>query len=254
MSIETVYDSEDQIPEISVKELFVKDEKTGKLALNGFKSESEVKKLEATVKATRSERDAIASKYKSLLNGKEEEDLLKELDELNLLRAEKTSFTEKASQSDEERNRKIHEMVELKTADFKRLNEKLKTSLEEKEKDLMGLNEWKKETLMSTVIAKSAKAAGVVDTALDDIIEIGKRALHLRDDGTIATKDNLMDAEEWVRSLENKSPHFFPRSQSGGATGSGRNTQTLQIKQGSVANLADIKNAIKNGSNIVTKR
>lgn len=84
----------------------------------------------------------------------------------------------------------------------------------------------KKEQLRN--IGDSVRAAAsklkVLDTALEDAMLLAERVFEVQEDGTVVTKDGVgvtpgLPAEDWLKDMQSKRPHWWGPSVGGGAGG-----------------------------------
>ncbi|MCP3665735.1 MAG: hypothetical protein GY696_25110 [Gammaproteobacteria bacterium] len=84
---------------------------------------------------------------------------------------------------------------------------------------------------VNVAVRKAAEAANVLPSAIDDVIYRSNGVFSLGEDGSIEARDpegNLrkigkkqMTPDNFVESLKDAAPHFWPASQSAGASGAG---------------------------------
>ena len=76
------------------------------------------------------------------------------------------------------------------------------------------------------LVREAATKSKVVETAIADVLTIGRNMFEIDDTGAIVTKDNVgvtpgVDPATWLSDMQQTRPHWWPESQGGGAKGSG---------------------------------
>lgn len=187
---------------------------------------------EAT-KGLKDNRDAILNEKKSL------EDRMKELSVEGVDPKMLRSLAERMKNDEETKliaEGKIDEVFSRRTDALKRdlegkLTQKdnlLTQTIQEKEQ----LNSRIRDVLVDSIIRQAASEVGLTPTAVEDAIFRGKQVFSLdenfrplaksADGTTILGKDakSPLSAKEWLESMKEKAPHWFPGSSGAGAGGS----------------------------------
>lgn len=214
-AIKPKYTSEDEIPDISVRELF---EKRGDefllTGLEGVKTEADVARVQRALaqerEARRKEKDVIDD----LLGGRKVEEVKADLDRIPELEAASAKGT-----PDEE---KIHQLVEarIKTrlTPIERERETLKQKALELEQKIGSYEHAEKMRKVREELTVAARKAKVAETAIEDVVAIGERHFDHGEDGRIVTQDGVT-ADVWLTDMASRKPHWWGPSVGGGARG-----------------------------------
>ncbi len=121
----------------------------------------------------------------------------------------------------------VESRVKLKIAPIERENGLLKTQLGEKDGVINGFKAEKIRNTVTARVTEAARAAKVVDTALEDAVLLGERVFEVLDDGTVVTKEGSgytpgLAPKDWLSDLQEKRPHWWGPTIGGGAGGSGK--------------------------------
>jgi hypothetical protein len=218
MGIEMSYGSLDDIPEMSVKELFT--EKDGKMVftgIEGVKTSEDVSKLEEALRKERSDHQASREKAKS------DAEAVKDLEsKYELLK------TQKGESQDSEELQKLFEIrLENKTKELTDANALLKSENEtfkSKEADLRKSTELRK------------YFDGKIDKVFQPQVEkLLFNELSLQADNSLMTSDGSeygvgLNAEALVSKFAETNTHFAPRNSGGDAQG-GSNKPATKTEQ-----------------------
>lgn len=216
-TLELSYASEDDIPE-NAKEYYT--EENGEWILTGVKGggKKNIDRLEESLRKERTDHKSTKSTY-SKLQGLDIDELLKRNDEYDELkiRAEATKD-----------DKKIDEIVETR---IKSRLTPLQRELQQTKEMLTGITTERDELVnkersskVRSAIRKAARSAKVVDTAVEDIEQLGSVLFDLDDAGNIVSKEGVgvtpgMDPSMWLSDMKDKKPHWFPSSFGGGGKG-----------------------------------
>lgn len=214
--IELVYNSEDEIPE-QHKDLYT--EQNGSWILTGVKGggKENIDRLQNALNKERNDHKSSREKY-AKLNGRDIDELLQrdsEYDELKL-RAEKID------------DNKIEDIVNVriknKLAPLERERDELKNKLGVYETEVTELKTKEVRRVVGSALRKAARSSKAVDSAIDDIEELGSRLFELDENGKVVAKDNVgitpgIDPAMWLNDIRDKKPHWFPGNVGGGAGG-----------------------------------
>lgn len=143
---------------------------------------------------------------------------------------------------------KIDEVVEQRV---KNLRDDLNGKLENTSRELQSAQKRLEVLIIDNAVREAATKAGVLPTAVDDVLLRAKTVFSL-EDGVAVPKDrdgkvifgrdgqNPMGISDWIGSLKEAAPHLYQPSAGGGASGSGgarggsnaNLTATQKIEQG----------------------
>lgn len=227
MAVKTVYENVDDIPE-GLKEDYkeTKDPKSGKttfvLDIEGpvevlppvrtLKDEAARRRIQAN------ELQQKLDKFKAL-DGLDPSEILAKLDKYPELEAALAGKTD-----DEKINAMVEARVKTKIGSVERELTTWKTKAGELEKTVENYTVAEKNRKIQGAATTAARAAKVLDSALEDVGILAERVLMLDDDGNVVTKDNVgvtpgLTPEQWLTELQTKRPHWWGPTQGGGAGG-----------------------------------
>ncbi len=222
LTLKREYASEGDVP-TEVAALY--KEQDGKFVLQatieGMKTQADVEKVQKALNSERDAHKALKDKFELLPADLDLEKLQEDLDELAELRAGKDG------KPDDE---KIEEIVTRRLArqlgPVERERDKLKQQVTDLTTERDGLLGEKRTGTLHSQLREAATAAKVVDTAVEDILLHGERLFEIDEHGSVVPKDgSKLDAgltpAEWLDSLRESKPHFFPMSSGSGARGAG---------------------------------
>lgn len=178
----------------------------------------------------------------------------------------------KAYQDQLEHNEDAKLLAEGKFEDvFNKRYEKFRNDYESKIKDLseetvkekdarLAAEKRAQDTIIDINLRRAAELAGVLPSAIDDVVARGKNSFVAEEDGSVVQRDtqgNLVTIDGknatpdvWLKSLEEKAPHFWPSSQDGnlgGGTGPGnRNPVDEQLAKAAASGDIDSYRALRN--------
>lgn len=228
MALLATYDTEDSIPEAH-RELFT--ERDGKFELTGIegiKTQGDVDRVnEALVKERKDHKE---TKGKLTIWGElEHEQVTKDLDELAELRIriqEKKAAGENTEVDEEKLEKLVEARVATQVTPLNRELEKLRK--ENADKDVIIGDFQHKDTIrtITDAVRKAGVTSKVIDTAMDDVLMLSERVFEVTEGGEVLTKDEVgctpgITADIWLSEMQEKRPHWWPRSEGGGSTGSG---------------------------------
>jgi hypothetical protein len=218
MGIEMSYGSLDDIPEMSVKELFTENE--GKMVftgIEGIKTGDDVSKLEEALRKERNDHSGTKGKLK-VFEGYDIDSIKNALSENEIL---KTQLKE--GQSTEELQNLVKTRVDAQLKDITEENNLLK-----KENEAFKL----KETNYNKSETLSKELSGKIDESfVPSVKKLLFNELVLQADGSLMTDDNSeygagLTAESLVKKFVDSNPQFAPRNTGGGAKGGDTNGAT----------------------------
>lgn len=124
----------------------------------------------------------------------------------------------------------IERRTERLKADHQKQLEKLQQAIAERDGKLEGASGQVKKLMVEGSLRQAAAELGVVPSAVDDALYRAMGVFKVTDDGkliaeengsTVYGKDgkNPMTPAEWLESMKDKAPHWFPAPSGGGAAG-----------------------------------
>lgn len=220
LTLKREYATEGDVP-AEVKALYA--EQDGKFVLQatieGMKTQADVDKVQKALNAERDAHKQLKDKFEALPADLDLTKLQDDLDELADLRAGKEGKLD---------DEKIEEIVARRIArqlgPVERERDRLKQQLTEVSGERDSLLGEKRTGTLHDALRKAATAAKVTDTAVEDVLLHGERLFEIDEHGSVVPKEtSKLDAgltpAEWLESLRETKPHFFPLSQGSGARG-----------------------------------
>lgn len=124
----------------------------------------------------------------------------------------------------------IARRTERLQADHKKQLEKLQAALEERDSALSSANGRVKQLTISGSLRQAAAELGVVPSAIEDALSRAMGTFQVGDDGALTIQENgatvygkdgknPMTPAEWLETMKEKAPHWFPAPSGGGAGG-----------------------------------
>lgn len=211
--VKVKYTSEDEIPDIPVRELF---EKRGDeyllVGLEGVKTEADVARVQRALSQEREARRKSQEVLDDLLSGRKPEEVKADLDRIPELEAAGSKGT-----PDEE---KIHQLVEarIKTrlTPLEREKETLRQKTAELEQKIGSYEHAEKMRGIREELTIVARKAKVAETAIEDVVAIGERLFDRGEDGRVVTQEGVT-ADVWLTDMAPRKPHWWGPSVGGGA-------------------------------------
>lgn len=195
---------------------------------------AELEKFKSKAESLEDEKRRILSKNEELLDetkrAKSERNELKE--QFTNLQSQFEELQHKAEHG-EETMEKVNELVQKKLeiiqADFEQKLEEATQKATQFEQQYNNLfNNYAQEKVSSQIRA-AAEKAGVIPTAIDDVVLRANQLFKLNEEGKIEARDsegNLLKAgkkiltpEVFMEQLQEKAPHFWPASEGSGMQG-----------------------------------
>lgn len=221
--LKVIHDTLEEIPE-AFRELYT--QRDGKYLLTGIagvKTEADVATLSKSLNSERDEHKATKEKLR-LWEGLEPDKVRLQLDRVAELEVA-------ARGNKEEIDKKLEELTEARVrsriAPVERENTAVKKQLEEATVQLQQLQ---KEQVRRTVhdnVRAAAEKGKILPEAIVDVLLLADAVFAVAEGGAVLTKDNAfgitpgLSPEVWVQEMQDKRPHWWPRSESGNAKGSG---------------------------------
>lgn len=133
---------------------------------------------------------------------------------------------------------KLEELLNKRTErmrqDFEAQVNGQRTSYENVSKENSTLREELANERINNRLRREAETAGVLPNAIDDVLSRGRQIFSLSEDGQVVARSgdgtlllskdgqNVLGLGEFVESLKESAPHYWPSSTGAGLTGSGR--------------------------------
>lgn len=124
----------------------------------------------------------------------------------------------------------VAQKIEIKQAEFETALEELNGQLNESQQQYTGLQQKYNGERISSAVRSSAEKAGVIPSAIDDVIARANGVFSVSEEGNIESRDsdgNLMKAgkkvmspDVFVETLKESAGHLWPSSTGTGAQGS----------------------------------
>jgi hypothetical protein len=216
MKLKFQHDTLDEIPE-AARPLF--SEQGGKYVLTGVEGIKSISEFERVNEALRKERgDHKATRDKvSVWGDLNADEVLAKLDRIKELEtAAGGKLDEKA----------LDALVEARIGSRLGPVERARIQAEKKAAELeaenIGLKGARRLGAIRDAIRSAASKDKVVDTAIDDVVLLAEREFEIDETtGKVVLKDKGLDPSDWLADMKSKRPHWWPRGQGGGASGSG---------------------------------
>jgi len=199
-------------------------------------------------KAVDQEVSGLKAKNEELLNEKKK--LMENFKDLDPEKAkEALKFLEENEEARLMQEGKFDEIVEKKTSQLKSDYEAKLTELMKTNEELSGIGSKYKSMFETKVVEdtvrETALKAGVRAEALTDVLMRANQLFSLGEDGTVEardakgnlvkTDDLVLTPENWIKSLKESAPHYWPPSQGAGASGVSGNAGDLAKKLNDLA-------------------
>lgn len=216
----------DEIPEPH-RELYT--EQDGEFVLTGIvgvKSQADIDRMNAGLQKERDEHKATKDKLHAWDGFGTPDELQQKLDKMAEL-----EVAAKQSGTKEEIEARLEELAEARVrsrvAPFERENVSLKTKLETAEKALNESCQELQRRDINDAVTKAALDAKILPEAMQDVIMLANAVMQVTDDGQVLVAENQFGStpglapDIWIKELQDKRPHWWPRSVGGDAKGSG---------------------------------
>ncbi len=221
MPLKAIYENKSDVPEVHLELFTERDGKWELTGVEGMKTQGDVDRVQDTLRKVRTdltEANTKLGKFKDL----DAEEVFKLKDENEELKAQVEAGGGKID--DEKVQALVTSRVNREIAPIKRERDTLleaKTTLTGKVGEL--------ETSITTgkirsVIQDFAGKAGIVPTAVGDVVARAHLLFEVTADNQLVTKDNVgvtpgQAPDVWLTDQKEKSPHWWAASQGGGARG-----------------------------------
>lgn len=217
MAFKMVLDSLDGLPEDVAKEYVEQDGKFV-IQVEGMKTQADIDRLNTSVAAARTEAAGFKAKL-AMLGDRKVEDVVAILERVPELEA-----AAEGKLDDEKINQLVEGRISGKLAPVTRERDAAKNRVTELEVIVAGFESKEKGRTIHDQVRKAAKAAGVLDEAVEDAIMLADRTFELQDDGLAVVKVDSgftagLQPKDWFADLQAKRPHWWPATQGGGAGG-----------------------------------
>ncbi len=218
--LQPAFDAEDNIPQASIRDLYVKDEQSGKFTinnqlLNGFKPQEEFAKVNSALQSERKERGNYEKQLKQLLNGKTMEEVNDILDQYHV-QSQTSEQDPKTAPIPQDVEKLVSQKMLKADRQINELNEAIKRLTDENS----GLKGERKDRTVSDIIRTSASRLNARPDAIDTIIKLARSEFDMDEEGNVKTRDGMFSPDEWITSLQDSNSFFFTSPQGSGALGS----------------------------------
>ena len=224
--LKALYDKADDIPEAveDFRALFT--EKNGKFELTGIagvQTPANVARLETSLSKERTDHKATKATL-AVWGDLVHDDVQKSLDRIPELEAAAGGALDDAK-IEEIVNRRVEGVIKSKLSPLERANKKLLEGNAELTTANEGFTVANTRRTIGDDVRRALVKAKVVPEAHDDALMLGERVFEVTEEGKVVTRDNVgvapgLDAEGWLTEIQDKKPHWWPASISGGALGS----------------------------------
>ena len=214
MALKRILESLDGVPESLHEEYEEKDGKFYLKPIDGLKPVEEFNVVHRALAKERDEHKVTKNKLVSFgdLNPEEVRVKLDQIDELKILAEGKVD------------EMKMEQLVEsrlrIKLAPVERERDQLKAQNTELGQTVETFKGRDRSRTIADAVQTAARAAKIVDTAIEDVVMLGERMFDVQD-GNVVTKDNVgvtpgVDPATWLSDMVQKRPHWLPPSKGGG--------------------------------------
>jgi hypothetical protein len=214
MALKRILESLDGVPEPLHDEYEEKDGKFYLKPIEGLKPVEEFNVVHRALSKEREEHKTTKTKLVSFgdLNPDEVRAQLDQIEELRVLAEGKVD--------DAKINQLVESRLRVKLAPVERERDQLKTQNLELGQTVETFKGRDRTRTIVDAVQQAARAAKVVDTAIEDVTILAERMFDVQD-GTVVTKDNVgvtpgMDPASWLTDMLQKRPHWLPPSKGGG--------------------------------------
>lgn len=152
---------------------------------------------------------------------------------------------------------KVEEVIEKRTdrlrAEFEDQKKNLSTELETTRAERDNFKNLYESKLTDIQIRAAAEKAGVVPTAIDDVVSRGQKIFRVDETGTLEARDAngdlmktesglLLSTELFIESLRTSAPHYWPAGQGSGGSGStgAKGTGSIDERMAAAAKRGDM--------------
>lgn len=213
--LKAIYDTQAEIPAVLTEHYKEKDGKWH-LQVSGMKPEADITRLNTTLESERRLRREAEAKLTALTDAMgddtDAETIREKLERLATLEASDKKPGTAAFEAE------LEKRVKQKVGPIERERNTLKTENE-------ALKTTDKQRRIRDKLSADAKAAGIRDTAIDDVVA-RENMFDLDASGNVVTKDGVgvtpgLAPDVWLKDIADTKPHWFEPSEGGGARGNG---------------------------------
>jgi hypothetical protein len=232
---------------------FIEDAELREKAEKEYQESIKAAVEENVQKVVEKEVSGLKAKNEELLNEKKK--LMENFKDLDPEKAkEALKFLEENEEARLIQEGKFEEIVEKKVSqiksDYEAKMAELQKQLEQFESASVEYKTKFETKVVEDTIRDTAIKAGVRPEALTDVLMRATQIFSLGEDGSVEARDsqgNLMKIDDlvltpdnWIKSLKESAPHYWPPSQGAGATGSGANSGDVMKKLADLAAKGDM--------------
>lgn len=231
--LKTIYDNEADIPE-GYAALYT--ERNGKWELTGVtgvKTQADIDRVQSALVKERGDHKTLKDLYRPF-EGLDPEVLLAQETELEETKAQLAAIKADGTIDETKLEPIIAARVAQKVAPIERDKLALQRKLDDQGKVIVE-REGEVLTLKSSIttgditrqISDAAVEAKLLPTAISDAVRYGREVFEKTEDGRVITKDASgttpgLSPKEWFKDQMDKTPHWWPASVGGNATGGGK--------------------------------
>jgi hypothetical protein len=222
--LNVTHDKIDDIPE-QYRDLYT--EQDGKFVLTGVggvKTQADVDRVMTGLTKEREDHKATKEKLHAWDGFDNPDELRQKLDKIPELEV-------MAKGNKEEFESKLEELTEARIgsrlAPVERDNKNLKAKVEELTTLVGTLQAEKTQRQIGDKVGEACASAKVLQEAMPDVKLLANAVFEVTEDGSVLTKENPfgitpgLASDVWLSEMQEKRPHWWPRSTGGGAAGSG---------------------------------
>jgi len=221
--LQVVHDKIDDVPE-QYRELYTeRDGKFHLTGISGVKTQADVDRVHSDLTKERDEHKKT-KEHLVIWEGMDHDEVVGKLDRIHELEVA-------AKGNKEEMDSKLEELTEARIksriAPVERENINLKKKLEDAEGELETLRSEKIQRLVHDKVRAAAAEGKVIPEAIDDVLLLANAVFEVTSDGVVLTRENPygmtagLAPDLWLQEMQEKRPHWWPRSTGGESKGSG---------------------------------
>lgn len=119
----------------------------------------------------------------------------------------------------------VETRLRTKVAPIERERDQYKTKASELEAEKVEYTAKERKRMITGAAGAAARAAKVIDSAVEDVELLAERVLEVDDQGNVVTRDGVgvtpgLSAKDWLADMQTKRPHWWGPTQGGGGPGS----------------------------------
>jgi hypothetical protein len=218
MELELVYDSQESIPEGFDALYTEKDGKWSLTGVKGLKTNDDVRRLQSSLEKERKDHKVTKTKlekFKSIedMNIDELQEQLARIPELEAAAEGKIDKTKMDQLVEQRVNAKLQPVEREKAEIQKKLDDALKSN------DELSGSLVKRD--INDEVRKAAVDAKITSSAVDDVLLLAGTVFERDESGAILAKETGLSAKDWIASLKETRPHWWPQAEGAGARGGG---------------------------------